>query len=128
MEIKELRKGNYLQGKDSFVEVTEILSSGIVSIKGNTSKFYVEGENPCLTPIPLTEEVLLRCGFEAHKSNHFWFRKDALCVSITGVVELIYWNKMPFKLDIEIKHLHQLQNFYYSICSEELTYNHSQSI
>lgn len=144
MEIKELRVGNYLQGKDTFVEVTEIHSNRMVSIKGNTSKFYVEGENPCLKPIPLTEEVLLRCGavksdrlfsfndFDEH--IEFWINEFFSVLFIYSN----YSNENHFEIVYEshgekvhgiknTEYLHTLQNVL-ALTGEELTHNHSPSI
>lgn len=63
MDVKELRIGNHLQGK-RVVKITVVNNAGFVRIEGNTSRFHVGNENPCLTPIPLNEEWLLKLGFE----------------------------------------------------------------
>lgn len=71
-------------------------------------------------PIPLTEEWLLRLGFEKHSLNPYWFNKGIICISIVHKVELISWDRQIFKLDIEINHVHQLQNLYFALTNTEL--------
>jgi hypothetical protein len=77
-----------------------------------------------IEPIPLTEEWLLKFGFEIDDSE--WFKDDdeivyqktykdySICVSNKGVVyNGVYSQK--------IKHVHSLQNLYFALTGEELT-------
>jgi hypothetical protein len=71
------------------------------------------------SPIPLTEEVLLKCGF-AEKTNKVYptFSKNELdLVSIRGE----YFRAKP-PIDVEIKSLHQLQNLFFALEGKELEY------
>jgi hypothetical protein len=65
-------------------------------------------------PIPLTEEWLLRFGFEKKYKNYemgdFMFFKGS-CSRISYKLSLI---------GINIKHVHQLQNLYFALTGEEL--------
>lgn len=61
LKANELRIGNYLNGKQGHVIITEIRENNIVKIHDNTSIFHV---GTCLKPIPLTEEWLFKFGFE----------------------------------------------------------------
>jgi len=62
-------------------------------------------------PIPLTEDILLKCGFikdgNLYFKNGFVFRDDKL-----------FYNTVELYLTIN---LHQLQNLYFSLTNEELT-------
>jgi len=87
-----------------------------------------------LHPIPLTPEILLACGFESypdggnvystygyqHDDSDFflqidWRRRDA------GWWPMIKFSEFEV-IGINIKHLHQLQNLYYSLTHQELIY------
>lgn len=68
-----------------------------------------------IEPIPLTEEILLKCGF------NFWGgitsycdREDFWSIKMEdGRFEIEY-------VELEIKHLHQLQNLYFALTGKEL--------
>lgn len=67
-------------------------------------------------PIKLTEEILLKCGFDI---------KSVPYHCINGNV-VLYHSKGDFLYKytgIEIKHLHQLQNLYFALTGEELEVN-----
>lgn len=109
----------------------EELRIGNITDKGVIKNFWEKGvhigfgncyEFTELNPIPLTEERLLKFGFVKHSSNPFWFKKDSLCVSLVGKVELISWDMQIFRIDPEIKSVHQLQNLYFALTNKELSY------
>ena len=73
------------------------------------------------SPIPLTEEILVKCGFEEvykspmhstywmeRLSYYFWYEKGNQYADCKG-------------LQVNCKHLHQLQNLYFALTGEELT-------
>lgn len=74
-----------------------------------------------IEPIPLTEEILLKCNFVAmdygthiqYGHNLFW--------------QLTYHKKVKrysfVELERSIKYLHQLQNLYFALTEKELTIN-----
>lgn len=142
----ELRIGNLLQG-NQIVKVTAILEKKSVKIEGNISTFSVEGKTPCLTPIPLTEDILLKCGFDVSTSADMYDR-DVYSIQIENSRSLCFYNCEVTKMetgektivstwffDYEWEHsvtndgdsfwnrpkyLHQLQNLYFSLTGEEL--------
>lgn len=61
-----------------------------------------------LNPISLTEEILLKCGFEKTKEIDSWELKGFGFVDISTP---------------QCKYLHQLQNLYFALTGEELTIN-----
>lgn len=83
-----------------------------------------------IQPIPLTPEILIRCGFEKWSENNFFHE---------GFVD--YWKLLYHEHNNEwevyyapdkscsgqdisvINHLHQLQNLYYSLTNTELLVN-----
>nr|DAT09631.1 MAG TPA: hypothetical protein [Caudoviricetes sp.] len=123
IDAKELRIGNYIQLRNNHVMVGGI---------PNVYKLLIPGEQYAVEvkefePIPLTEELFLKCGFR--------FEYDSFCNGI----ELSYGislyntkdedkNKLFISVNnaeyaishIPIKYLHQLQNIYYYLTGKEL--------
>ena len=113
MKANELRIGNYIFAdlyNDKYILVESICSK-------NEDIFNSEcGEIPLtsLKPIPLTEEILLKCGYFKleHLDTHFvikghtiWICNDMFLCEKNGVI---------------LKHLHQLQNLYFALTNNEL--------
>lgn len=71
-----------------------------------------------IDPIPLTEEILLKCGFEKAKVNTIINAYISFSFYLT-----IYDDKLFYEWkggNIEVKHLHQLQNLYFALTGQEL--------
>src|SRR5690606_18587286 len=76
------------------------------------------------TPIPLTEEILLKCGFEI--DGNFCYIKSFQSIYLAKP-----WREANhFLLKTiggeclsRLQHLHQLQNLYFALCGEELEVN-----
>lgn len=120
LKANELRIGNYLNGKQGHVIITEIRENNIVKIHDNTSSFYV---GDCLKPIPLTEEWLLKFGFERtdqeDNSNDDWiwlfYQKDKIYIDGSDLTI-----ETASGIVIKIEYVHQLQNLYFALTGEEL--------
>jgi len=122
IQVNELRVGIMLNVLNPFTNEWKI-----EAIKGKTIMNF--HENPThelmvnnFKPIPLTEEILLKCG--AKKTD----KED----SFGGFI--IYYpngNGMRIKnnewsnqhITVKIEFLHQLQNLYWCLCGKELTFN-----
>jgi len=94
---------------------------------------YNDSENIYLSkvvnPIPLNEELLLKCWFEKYSKDHF------ILNGILGTRKIHAYtceNNISFELgnrsgysfgQPKVKHLHQLQNLYYALTQEELPIN-----
>lgn len=80
-------------------------------------------------PIPLTEEWLLKFGFDRLSKDWFELRCKAasgfysLDVNVEMKLSIDVNNEsMEYPLDLEhIKHVHQLQNLYFALTGKELT-------
>jgi hypothetical protein len=108
MKANELRIGNlvYLVDKE---KIWEILDGHEIDECD---------DNPFAQPIPLTEEWLLKLGFV---SNPFQDRYEKGQLHIECAIKkgktYLWIESMP-----HIKHVHQLQNLYFALTGEELTY------
>jgi hypothetical protein len=73
------------------------------------------------SPIPLTPEILVKCGFENFEDG--WYGKDkyGLYFKFTWNIydKLVRWKGS----NINCEHLHQLQNLYFALTGTELEVN-----
>lgn len=132
MKLNELRIGNLIMFSHADGEPYEIFWFNNIGwskrddFNGDIKNYY-EGiyYNRRLEPIPLTDEWLLRFGFEKistyeyslDKINYPFNYKDGK-VNITpgGIGDDTYG------IDIPCKYVHQLQNLYFALTGEELIY------
>ena len=127
---QELRIGNYVIVKnynskywnkigtiEAFTRNAEYISLDI----NQNSAFYLKD----IQPIPLTEEILLKCGFEKSNDLDKFYHLELL-----NKWTRIYFNPKhkvcTLSINqhdslIRIQYLHQLQNLYFALTNEELT-------
>lgn len=128
IDTRELKLGNYLKKEGVILKVTSFSSSLInVEIAG-ANILYVPSE---LDPIPLTEEVLLKCGL-TRKGSFFGmgFLDTIYWYNIENQILYIEYTDSPFSEDegvrypisSPIKHLHTLMNAIYDLTGKELEY------
>lgn len=115
MKAEELRIGNLVTLSGSLIlTVYEIHEDCFYAKDAKGSSFKNTWAD--LQQIPLSEEVMLKCGFN---ENEFGFHKGMLSFLFRTDKKFI-----PNIFDIcclkEVKHLHQLQNLFYAITGEEL--------
>lgn len=122
MEVQELRVGNYLF---KYGEVVKIVEIGIKH-KGDTN-YYLRSENDnCgywidqFNPIPLTEEILLKCCFEKRSDGDYnLFKYSEVDIIICNDFSSWQCDGINFSVN-RIKYLHQLQNLYWCLVGKEL--------
>ena len=128
----ELRLGNALEylvedcvDNSSEWMLNIVDTADIVDAASNESIF-----NKYYRPIPLTPEILEKCGFVKPSKND---NHGGLLVSIGNDVSIrlkplisgegYYWDNFNGAYKVIIKHLHQLQNLYWCLCRKELEIN-----
>jgi len=108
MKANELRIGNYLQSREN-----RIFKVTIEDLQ------FIEAGSLCL-PIQLTEELLLKCGFEIKKSgrfgNEYHFKNFSLYTSKEKTICFVWDDKYI----IDILYIHQLQNIFFALTNQEL--------
>lgn len=126
MKADDLRIGNWVND----------IKKGYVSIDGIEPNWDEVWLNYChgsgiykkriieIEPIPLTEELLLKCGFSKVGSN---YEKDWLLLHThleRQTFDFLLYESSSRKLKATpILHLHQLQNLYFALTGEELEIN-----
>jgi hypothetical protein len=138
IKANELRVGNWVRYSDrertcSIVAVTAIYTSGIgnILIWGDDVPLDVKHDN-CY-PIPLTPEILEKCGFSFSftTDDAKFLPIDELFINhnndnfpiLNNKEDAIYASSYGYNEGIGIKYLHQLQNRFFSLTGEELIYN-----
>ena len=122
INIRELRIGNliYYKGYDGFKKVESIEKlekwRGGYRVVAGTNNFMTDLISA--SPIPLTTTFLLENGFKKSYSENrafeiYYHPVGDFCLTAVGGI-------ISFGGTIKIKHIHQLQNLYFSLTGEEL--------
>lgn len=118
LQAKDLRIGNYI---DILGNIDQIEGLGknehgdYASFKNTYNGYYfTHNDEALIKPIPLSEEILLKCGFNKGEK---YFSLNNFDVDLKG---WIGFNRMV--ADVKVKYLHQLQNLYHSLTGDELTF------
>ena len=111
MEAKELRIGNYLIHDGYFIKSYSV--DGFINIIKNIDNYE---------PIPLTEEWLVKFGFELEDEKIYYHLDSYEDIYITKTsYSFSIYNATHFtNIKQGIKHVHQLQNLYFALTNEEL--------
>jgi len=138
IQPNELRKGNlfnpisrrtkiHLPQTSVIFEVVEILLFRVTTVLYGTNPAQVESlpefRYADLSPIPLTPEILEKCGFE---KGYDVYSKDSFEIAyiINGFDEVGYVLIINKEAESVIFHyLHQLQNLYFALTGQELDTN-----
>ena len=134
VKIQDLRIGNYVNFKNrtdiDFCEVTHLGMPEYVHILRNFKDGEHNDDQPenikDITGIPLTEDILLRLGFEGQMFGTIKtdaYKKGIITVHLisgnTGECQIALYNKL---LPIFYNYVHELQNLAYDL-RQELTLN-----
>lgn len=124
MKANELRIGNYVVYEDDVKEVGLICEAFGVAYVNFKNEFHKDMDF-IITPIPLTEEWLLKFGFEEILYSRAYTLNNNIIsfnynLSICKIGDFDRFSDERFPL-IDIKHVHQLQNLYFALTGEELT-------
>lgn len=128
INIKQLRLGNYVMYEQTTHVVTGLQGGMVWSRWINGTEPYICSPE-ALDPIPLTEEVLLKCGL-TQKGSLFGigFLDTIYWYNIENQILYIEYTDSPFSEDegvrypvsSPIKHLHVLMNIIYDLTGRGL--------
>jgi len=109
IQANELRIGNWVHTGEFHIEKFQ----GYHKIK---SKWFDYAH--MFEPIPLTEEILLKCGFEKFAQTWYRHKLSGFEFALSGLIATnSYFECFPVDC---CNHLHQLQNLYFALTNEEL--------
>ena len=129
LRASELRIGNYLL--TSKPEFNGIRDYPITKISSEMID-YIDKDKLLCVPIPLTEEILLKCGFVITVDpENVHYKKvvnndfnESFVINRKVGYEVFYIGHKDcndyLHFTTQIKHVNQLQNIYFSITNEEL--------
>ena len=112
MKASELRIGNLVQ---SYADIITVEYVDKLLLKGFFHRDIIYNTSIQIKhckPIPLTEEWLLKFGFEKRYETCFQYKNFILNDKFI---------MMDIDITIQLKYVHQLQNLYHALTGEELT-------
>lgn len=130
---EELRIGNKILYGKSVVTVVSIESKNLSEAYKNKSSItvqiangaYISVEDDGYSAIELTEEWLLKFGFEKKAEHNFRlyvFTRGVIHAYTSGKVEIEIGNKSGYSFGYPLVYfVHQLQNLYFALTGSELT-------
>ena len=120
MKAQELRIGNWVQFRHTETPVRVTL--------GDFVREYNDEHLEDYEPIPLTEEWLIKFGFEPNGGIHFRTIRQSAYIAIGNDGSCGLYNSLShfnrgssYNQLIDVEHVHQLQNLYFALTDEELT-------
>lgn len=129
IQANELRIGNYVN-EYYWNNIKNCYSLELIKIKGIYETHIVCNEEDAynlseLKPIPLTEEILFKCGFveeyEDEEDNSYFVNSSVEIMKVLFKQEFFLEN--IDNISLKIKYLHQLQNLYFALIGKELEIN-----
>lgn len=122
IQTNELMLGNYVLHGDKPIKVTGITENRIASFGNETGVrlvFSIKVDE--IEPIPITEEILEKCGFDKHADLSV-NKKE--CFSNLEDQKILYYEESDCYLLVGctryFKYLHELQNIYFLLNKEPL--------
>ena len=114
IKVNELRIGNHVLDEHGNISIINTISRS-VRISNDKYKWESKSEEQ-IHPIPLTDELLLECGFENYEvfKNTWGYNGIELYIQ-DGIIWIDLMNN-----SVEINYLHELQNLYFSLTKTEL--------
>jgi hypothetical protein len=121
MKASDLRIGNLVDLGNRIAKIIEIAHLACVVVDLEETQDTIE-DYERVKGIPLTEEWLLRFGFEKNNNNQFILMEGS--VDILFNKDLNGWTCDGINFSINMtEHVHQLQNLYFALTGEELILN-----
>lgn len=114
IDFRELRCGNIIRKRDNNFIVDQ---NNILTIARNPIPYL---------PLDISEEILLKCGFERKNELMFFLRiKHKMSVEIEFIIDdmgrfIIKQSNQTICINIELLYLHQLQNLYFALTNTDL--------
>lgn len=130
MKSNELRIGNLVMASYDGVKYTKEVVTDIFKYGINSNYGEADYDEERIKPIPLTEEWLIKFGFEKKdaniglkeefkKPNNYHYSLKSFGEYYPNMKQIEVLGEHP-GFYIKCEHVHQLQNLYYALTGEEL--------
>lgn len=117
MNIQELRIGNYIEWNNTKLIITCVNIDYCIGYdKLKDELIHDQCSKLIFKPIPLTEDILLKCGF--YKGSEYYVL-NGVNINIDNF-DFTYFDNSLCSRKTKINSLHQLQNLYFALTGEEL--------
>lgn len=120
-----LRIGNFINDNNNFtMQVVGLFKDEVLlDFEGNQGDVFVYTgkELELLKPIHLTEDILVKLGFEK-TANPREFKYGGYSILLLNEIRFVICNYMENPPSVKVSTVHQLQNLFFSLCGEELTF------
>lgn len=117
INTNELMLGNYIKLPNGRIKKVESITGVAVGYWNNKNKNYSYQLNKLIRPIPITKEILEKCGFKPSYGDYINEKGDKV-YHFAG-----YWHFDIDNCSIPFFYLHQLQNLYFLITGKQLEIN-----
>lgn len=122
ISTNELMLGNWVLHDDKPIKVEGITENRIMAFANKTGVRLVHSvKQEDINPIPITEEILEKCGFDKHQT---WMNNCKKCFSNDIDDKILYFEESDCYLLVGctryFKYLHELQNIYFMVNQEPL--------
>ncbi len=114
---KDFRIGNLVNFGSRFYVVDKIEKEFVTIVNPKRENNYAILDYDSISGIELTEEWLLKLGFE---KDHLYFSKGSFHYHTHGIIFIGNDHVSSGHVDSYLKTVHQLQNLFFSLCGEEL--------
>lgn len=116
IQPNELRIGNWIYDDGKPIQVTTGLFYLMYEYEDRFDSYHD------ILPIPLTEEILLKCGFDGIGFYENVFSKGSFRVHLNkeGKKALLVYHHDNNHIELEVKSLHDLQNVFFALTGTEL--------
>lgn len=118
---QDLRIGNWVLDEDGKMSSVKSINDRTVGLH---TTFYAHSSSyKTISPLPLSPEILEKCGFEKQAENTYSLEPDFGCyIAKDGVMfYALIDNESEGHLLTTIKYLHRLQNIVHALTNTELT-------
>lgn len=120
MRVNELRVGNYVKTKHQTKYIINSITKGGGWIELTDGFELCDSDIDSIEPLTLTEELLLKCGFERFEFDNGQPNQYRLKNRLIVIRDNIF---IDYGSGVKIYSLHQLQNLIHALTNEELTIN-----
>ena len=119
MDAKELRIGNLVYHNDEIIEIK--------SLRPQDDDVNDEIPFHAIYGIKLTQDWLIKCGFEETKKDIFLLTAGIAVAIKNNKFFFITGNAVCELVLAELKNVHELQNIYYALQSDDLVFSDAVS-